>query len=188
MALFKKDSSKQKAPAKKKGGVLGALGIQTEAVPTEQDKQTVEREKNIILAWQFLRTRIDVATHDYYRTGNFSKMEEFVERPALDAIKQHLNELRSSNILWSQPDRKAATQWSFKVMNVEMNKKNQPVRFVIRERYKDYSRHQLVVNGQLTEGTRARGEERVIEATVTVRNGTDYKLHSVRQVREATLS
>jgi hypothetical protein len=35
---------------------------------------------------------------------------------------------------------------------------------------------------------RSNGAERVIEATVIVRNGSSYKLHTVRRVAGATLS
>lgn len=185
MAMFKK-SSKPNDP-KKKGGILGALGIQTEAVPTESDHRDKDREKNIRLAWKYLRSRIDLSIHEYYRSGKFTKLEEFVERPALDALRQELHTLRSENIFWQQPDRQTLTEPEIVVGPVELNKKGQPTKFTIRERFKDYSVHQRVVDQQLVPDARSDGSERVIEATVTVRNGSEYKLHSVRQVRNATL-
>ena len=189
MALFGGNKDKRKPQRKSgRGGFLSALGVKTEPVATVADKKVAEREEQIKVAWKYLRSRIDLAIHEYYRSGTFEKLEEFVERPALDALKQELHALRSENIFWQQPKRQAATEPEYVVVHVELNKQKQPVKFVIRERFKDFSLHQRVVDGELVPESSAPGTERVIEATVSVRDGSSYKLHSVRQVRSASLS
>jgi hypothetical protein len=172
---------------KKSGGFAAALGIKTEAVPTATDKVKDERQKKIQLAWDYLRDRIDKSIHDYYRTGTFDRLEQFVERPALDALKSELSELKAQNIYWHQPDRTVTTQRQIKVISEELNKRGQPTRFVIQERFKDFSVHQRIEPGQLVPEARAPGTERVILATVNVNNGHEYKLHSVILDKGASL-
>ena len=192
MALFRKGNKPK--PARKGGpggGILSAIGITTEPAATEADKKKAEREEQIKAAWWYLRNRIDGAIHDYYKTGTFSKLEQFVERPALDLFKQELHSLRAANIFWQQPHRKTATEPTYTVVHVDFNKDKQPTRFVIRERFRDFSVHQRVVrrDGEqvLIPDSSAPGTERVLEATVTVTGGSSYMLHSVRRVRSATL-
>lgn len=185
MAFMKR--GKQTSGPKQKKGFLDIVGVKTEKVATEEDKRGQEMDQNIMLAWKYLRSRIDLAVHEYYRTGKFTKVEQYVERPALDALKQELHTLRAADIYWQQPDRQSTTEPHVTVVSKELNKRGQPTKFVIQERFRDFSVHQRVVDGSLVPDARADGDEHVIQATVTVRNGAEYRLHSVIKVRGAAL-
>jgi hypothetical protein len=190
MALFgkkEKDQQPQRKPAKR-GGLLSAIGVKTEVVATEKDKKGDDMKEKVVLAWQYLRKRLDDSILDYYKTGEFTKLEEFAEQPILNALKQELYTLRAANIFWEQPERRIQTQPVIVVGPIDTNSGGQPTKFVIRERFKDFSVHKLVVDDNLVPHSRANGEERVIEAVVSVRDGSKYKLHSVRQVRSAVIS
>src|ERR1035437_9573209 len=89
-----------KSSKKKKGGLLSMIGVNSKPAPTHKDLKLEERNEMLKKAWEWLRSRIDGGINDYYRCGNFQKLEEIVERPALDSLKQELMRLRTANILW----------------------------------------------------------------------------------------
>lgn len=171
----------------KKGGLLKAIGINAEAAPTDDALVKKDRHNKIELAWVFLRDRIDKATHEYYRSGSFQQLEQFVERPALDAMKEELTRLREEGIYWHQPDRPVHTNPQFEVVSEQLNKNGQPTRFVIQERFIDHSAFYLIDGSELQPLAANEGEERVVRATVNVRGGSEFRLHSVIEIKSATL-
>jgi len=180
-------SKKGSGPSKDKKGFLDRLGVHVEKVPTPAQERNIDAEDKIKKAWVYLRARIDAGINNYYRKGEWDQLEEFVERPALDALKQELHALRSDNIYWEQPDRKTATEPHLTVMEVKNDVEGRPSEFTIRERFLDFSVLSRVENRSLSPLARSEGTERVIEAVVSVREGSKFKLRSVRQVSGATL-
>lgn len=170
----------------KKKGLLDRIpGIQTEAVPTADQQEATERHDKIRMAWQYLRDRIDKATKHYYATGSFDKLEEFVERPALDLMKEHLTRLRNEGVYWEQPTRQQITEPRIRVVSEELNKRGQPTNFIVEERFKDFSVYsRLQGDGTYLQDARADGRERTIQAHVVVRNATDFRLVSVIEVEQ----
>jgi hypothetical protein len=172
------------ARKKQRKGLLGTLGIKAEPLPSSEDKTRDERHKKIAQAWTYLRDRIDRGIAAYFSEGSAQKLAEHVERPALDALVAELDRLRDAGVVgWAQPDRATVTQPQYKVISEELNEAMQPTKFVIEERFKDFS--ELRSRAGATE--RCPGTERVIQASVSVLRGTEFKLVSVIEVREATL-
>lgn len=172
---------------KKSGSFLDRIGLHVEKAPTPQEERSRERDEQIKAAWVWLRKSIDKGINHYYRSGSFEQLERVVDRPALDALQNELHELRSDNIYWEQPNRQTATEPVITVQDVKMGTDRGISEFTIRERFKDFSTHQRVVDNKLVPDAVANGKERVIEAVVSVRGGSDYKLRSVRQVSSAML-
>jgi hypothetical protein len=172
---------------KKKGGLLRAIGVNAEAAPTDEAVSKRERQSKIELAWVFLRDRIDKASHEYYRSGSFKQLEQFVEKPALDLMKEQLTKLREDNVYWHQPDRQAQTEPRYNVISEQLNKNNQPTSFVIEERFSDHSALYEIAGEELLPLSTNEGQERVIRATVNVRGGSEFLLHSVLEVRSQML-
>lgn len=163
------------------------MGVKAEAAPTEDAVVEKDRHKKIELAWVFLRDRIDKAIHEYYRSGSFQQLEQFVERPALDSMKEELVRLREQNVYWHQPDRPVHTNPQYKVISEQLNKNGQPTSFVIEERFIDQSAFYIIDDRELQPLSVNEGHERVIRSTVHVRGGSEFLLHSVIEVRSASL-
>jgi hypothetical protein len=172
------------AKKKEKGGLMGKLlGVKAKPAPSQDDEERKVRHDRIGRAWAFLRYQIDEAAKEYQSTGSSQKLQQFVERPALDALTKELDKLREAGVVWEQPDRPAVTEPKLEVIDEELNQRNQPVQFVIRERFRDYS----VLHDPQGAEKRCPGEERVIQATVNITNGTEFTLQHVIEVRSATL-
>jgi hypothetical protein len=178
---------KKKSPKRQKGSLLKAIGIDAEAAPTQDDVQRAERHKKIEQAWDFLRTRLDRCVASYYETGSFEELSQFVERPALDSMKQQLIDMRSKGLYWQMPERKVMTQAKYEVVSEELNKRGQPTQFVIEEHFRDHSEILQITDQGLVPISKSDGVDRVIQATVNVRNGQEFKLHSVIAVLDKTI-
>lgn len=165
---------------KNKGGLLGVIGVKTEKLPSADEAKTQKRQEQMVLAWNFLRHRIDFAIHEFYRSGEFAELEKYVERPALDAMKAYLSDLRSRGVYWHQPDRDVRTSPEPRVVpgSEELDRADRPVRFVIEERFQDYSVLLRMHENEWIPDSEAGGVERVIQATVNV-YGRDFKVQSV---------
>jgi hypothetical protein len=175
-------------PKGKRGSLLERVGLQTERVATPSEERDKSRDETIKKAWLYLRGRIDKGIRHYYQTGSWDKLDEFVDRPALDALKQELHTLRQDDIYWEQPDREVNTSPHLTVIDVKTDAEERPIEFVVRERFEDFSVLSHVDGGVATPIAHANGDERVMEVTVSVRDGSKFKLRSVRQVSDATLS
>ena len=174
----------KKTKTRKRRSFTDMIGIKTEAKPSEVEIAREEIEATCKDGYWFLRQMIDRAIVDFYQTGSYARLEEFVERPALDALKEKLNDLRSRKIAWVQPDRaKRKPRLDVVPAGLVLNKAGLPTRFVIEERFVDRSQHHHFVGGQVDRTSECPGRERTIRATVDVRNGQDYTLRSVVEVR-----
>jgi hypothetical protein len=188
MARFGRKEQAPKSSSKKKGGFARAIGLQTEVVASQEQLQDNEMTKKVIQAWVYLRGRIDAGIQNYYKSGDFAAIEEVVEEPALGALKQQLYLLRSQSIHWQQRGKRIDTNPNFVVGEIETTPKGQPTKFTLRERFNDYSVHNYVVDANtVLPHAVANGEERVIEVVVNVIEGRIFRLHSVRQVRDAVI-
>lgn len=172
-----KEAKKKAKGKKKKKGLLERVGVKVEreATPEEADRQ--KREASILKVWEYMRRQIDLGVDEYFKTGESEKLREFVGRPALDALLAHLEQLRSSGLYLSQPERKKLTNPRVSVIS------DSPEQFVVQERFVDGS----VI--QRLDGTAQKAcdsEERVIRATVAV-NGQEFKLLNVIKVQRAEL-
>ena len=186
MARAKKNTNPApKKPAKKGGfSLLNAIGVKTEAKPTDSDRARAEIHATCEDGYWFLRQMIDKAIMDFYKTGSFDKLEQFVDRPALDAMREKLGELRERQILWMQPDRsKRKPHLKIVESGLVLNRQGLPTRFVVEERFVDRSVHQFFEGGQPTQALECPGRERTIRATVDVRDGEHYTLRSVTEIR-----
>jgi hypothetical protein len=175
---------KKKGKKQAGGGWLEKIGIKAEKLPTEDEHKRAERHATIERVWKYLRDRIDRGAIEYFRTGSTDILREFVGRPALDSMLEELERLRNAGVYWVQPDRGARTNPRYAIISEKLNKNNQPERFVIQERFVDHSVLRAV-DGNAEKA--CEGVERVIQATVEVKGGRDFKLLSVIQVKGATL-
>lgn len=175
--------AKTPKPKKSRKSFADMLGLKTEAKQTENDKAQAEIQRLCEDGYWFLRQMLDRAVVDFYRTGEFTKLEELVERPALDALKAQLSDLRSRRILWVQPERsKRKPKLTVIPTGLVTNRRGQPTRFIIEERFVDRSVHQYYVKDEADHQEECPGRERVIRATVDVHNGQTFKLRSVAAV------
>lgn len=184
MALSRNRNRKKDSDKPKKKGLLNAIGVKTAKVATPEQEADKQRDDQIKQAWEYLRAMIDKAVLHYYRTGAVDKLAEFVERPALDDLKAKLETLRERQIFWSQPDRRVRTQPKYDVLaeGLVLGKDGHPSQFVIEERSRDFSVHQHYVDGQAEREQQCPGRDRIIRATVNVRNGQDFTLKSLKRI------
>jgi hypothetical protein len=168
---------------KNKGGFLKMLGIEAEKAPSEEETGKAERQAKIVLAWKYLRDRIDRGVSEYLQTGNSQALQEYVARPAQDTLIAHLDGLRGSGVSWAQPDRPTQTSPEYEVVSEQLNSKGQPTAFVIRETFSDYSILRAA-NGQERQ---ADGGKRSIQAKVEVEGGQHFRLLEVIEVKGKTI-
>jgi hypothetical protein len=168
---------------KNKGGFLKMLGIEAEKAPSEEETSKSDRQAKIVLAWKYLRDRIDRGVAEYLQTGDSQILREYVARPTQDTLIAHLDRLRGSGLAWIQPDRVAQTDPQFEVISEELNSKGQPTSFVIRETFSDYSMIRAADGQERAAG----GEKRSIQAKVEVEGGQHFRLLSVIEVKGATI-
>lgn len=178
-------SSGKKKNKKDTGGgkILKAIGLEAERAPEESEVEKQERHAKIVLAWKYLRDRIDKGTVDYLQNGSDAILREHVQRPALDTLLEHLRRLREQNIMWSQPDRSVLAKSEIEVVSEKLNSRGQPVSFVVRESFLDNS----LLQGPGGAERKASGDKRTIQATVDVENGQEFHLVSVLEVKGKTI-
>jgi len=178
----KGSKEKQSKPPKKKskggGKMLKAIGLEAERAPEEKEVEKADRQAKIILAWKYLRERIDRGVADYLETGSEAILREHVQRPALDTLLEHLRRMKEEGVVWSQPDRQMRSSPEIEVVSEKLNSRGLPTSFVVRESFLDYS---LLRSAQGER--RAEGRRRVLQATVEVEDGQIFQLASVLEVK-----
>lgn len=188
----KKTVKSKDAQAHGIGRGLAKLGVNSEQVKSKDEQAADERHTNILLAWQYLRHMIDKGVKEYYATGVSPILEQHVERPTLDALREHLSELRSQGIYWEQPKRRVATSPQPTIVDEHLDSEGVPVQFTIRERFRDFSLFQQLEQDPMTNETRivderrAEGTERAILATVKVLGDENFRLVTVERATDAT--
>lgn len=170
-------------PKKKKKGFLSLLGIEAEKAPSDDDKAKAERQAKIILAWQYLRDRIDRGVLEYLQSGDSEIIRSHVAQPVQEKMIRHLDNLRSNGLLLEQTDRSTRTKPRFEVVSEQLNSKGMPTMFVIRERFTDFAALRAA-NGQENS---AGGQDRAIQAKVEVEDGQHFRLLDVIEVKGATI-
>ena len=179
----KEDISKGKRKKDTGGGkILKAIGLEAEKAPEEGEVEKQERHAKIILAWKYLRDRIDKGTTEYLQSGSDAILREHVQRPALDTMLEHLRRMREQDLMWSQPDRSVLAKSDIQVVSEKLNSRGQPTSFVVQESFLDNS----VISGGGRE-RRASGDKRIIQASVNVENGQEFHLVSVLEVKGKTI-
>lgn len=185
-----------KAGKQEKGGLmgraLGAAGVQVEEIPTAADNVGRERQETIILAWQYLRAMIDKGVKEFYAAGSSPLLDQHVERPTLDLLKDHLTQLRAQGIYWEQPKRRSSTQPQVKVIDEHLDAEGVPVQFTVQERFRDFSLFQQVefdASGapQVVDERRREGREVAINATVKVMGDDLFRLVAVERADHVIL-
>jgi hypothetical protein len=166
------------------GKTLGAVGVKAEALPSAADAEAIARRQTMVLAWQYLRHMIDKGVKEFYSTGSSPLLEQFVERPTLDALKNYLTDLRSQNIYWEFPKRRAASAQQITVIEEQLDAKKNPMQFTVQERFRDSSFFQLVELGpgnetHVVDARVGEGTERAILATVKVISDSAFQLISL---------
>ena len=174
---------------KDKPSAAERFGLKIEKVATQEEVTKQALHDDIILAYGYVRDRIDHGCNAYYRTGEFSKLEEFVGRPALDMMVDRLQALRSANIYWQQPNRAGRTQPEMRVIpaGLKLDPEGRPLEFIVEERFLDFSVHKRLVDGQFVTDAECAGAPRAIQSKVVVRDGRDFKLVEVIEVKGATI-
>lgn len=174
---------KKKGKEKRKGSFLEKIGLKTKPVPTEDDVARANRYENYERAWNYLRASVDRNVRHYFETGSFDKLGDLFDGPAKEAMLDQLERYRSAGIAWVQPARKERTNQRFRVISEQLDGDDLPQRFVIEERFTDYSELRSM-GGEVKS---ADGKEQVIRATIVVKSADDYRIASVIKVPEATL-
>lgn len=158
------------------------LGIEAEKAPSEEDVHREERHRKIVLAWKYLRDRIDRGSYEYLRSGDSRPLQDFVTRPALDSLIAHLDKLREHELFWEQPERMTRTEPRYEVISEQLDSKNQPTTFIVQETFSDRS----VLSGAGMEKA-APGDTHSIQAKVEVIDGQHFRLLSVIEVKGKTI-
>jgi hypothetical protein len=185
-----KQQAKQQG-GRRLGGLLEKAGVQAEALPSDEERAVRERHNTIIMAWQYLRAMIDKGVKEFYASGEAHLLEEHVERPTLDALKDHLNQLRLQGVYWEQPKRRQSTQPDIKVVDEQLDAENIPVEFTIQERFYDFSLLQKVEFDDagtprgVVDEARGDGQQLVLHARVKVVGDQLFRLVSVERVDHA---
>lgn len=174
-------------PAPASGGLLEALGVSKEAAKTPKSVEEEQLLQQIQQAWQFLRGRIDKAAREYFldKDPQMSMLRKYVEQPALGRMEEWLTSLKQQGLVWAQPKRKNSTDPQFKIIDVQKNAKGRPTRFIVRERWTDKSVFARVDENKNPIAEReSEGVERVVEVTVNVIGGRDWRLASIERISE----
>lgn len=192
----KRAAKPAKAGKAEKGGRLGkalsAAGVQVEEIPTAADNIGRERQETIILAWQYLRAMIDKGVKEFYAAGSSPLLDQHIERPTLDLLKDHLTQLRAQGIYWEQPKRRSSTQPQVTVLDEHLDNEGVPVQFTVQERFHDWSLFQQVefdASGapQVVDERRREGREVAINATVKVMGDDLFRLVTVERADHVIL-
>jgi hypothetical protein len=170
-------------PKKKKKGFLSLLGIEAEKAPSTDEKAKAERQAKVVLAWQYLRDRIDRGVLEYLQSGDSQIIRDHVAQPVQGKMIDHLDRLRANGLVLQQPDRSTRTKPRFEVVSEQLNAKGMPTSFVIRENFTDFSVLQAT-NGQESS---AGGRDRAIQAKVEVEDGQHFRLLEIIEVKGATI-
>jgi hypothetical protein len=188
---------KQKAVQAESGGRLGRAlkkvpGVEAEALPSDEERLARERHQTIIMAWQYLRAMIDKGVKEFYAQGDSPLLEEHVERPTLDALKNHLTDLRAKGIYWEQPKRRQSTHPEVKVIDEQLDGDNIPVEFTVEERFYDFSLFQQIEfdaagGPRVVDERRGEGSQVVLKAKVKVEGDQGFRLVSIERVDHAVL-
>ena len=109
------------------GGILEKVGVDVEKDDTADVAQSKERRELIFKTWEWVRKEIDRGSQLYLQNGDPSVLQEYVARPAYDAMIAHLDSLASQGIIWSQPERKSKTGAKLEFISEKLNSQDQPV-------------------------------------------------------------
>lgn len=165
--------------------IRGAVGVERQPATTAEDRTAAQRHQKIEVAWRWLRTALDRAIDEYFQTGSLSRLEAYMESPALERLVSQLEVMRAQGIGWSQPDRTARSKSTeVRVISERLDSKGLlPVEFVVQESFVDKS---LLVQyderGQVIDQVQSPGERRVLQATVVCLGAQEYRVREVRQV------
>lgn len=185
-------ASKNKPAKQQQKGLFGLLkkvGVEATPAETPADIERLADEKKIKEAWIYLRSQIDRAVHQFYaENGSFTALEEVVDRPALDAIKEHLIRLRENRTYWQQPNRAAETilpGHNDQIIEVIDRKPPDPPKlteFTIQERFIDKSAEYEIAGDQLEFRRRNPGQQRILQCKVAVSQGRYFRLKTVHVI------
>jgi hypothetical protein len=184
----KKQEKKQKEKKKSKdggglfGGILGKVGVDVEKDDSVDEAKIKERRMMIFKTWEWVRKEVDRGSQLYLQNGDPAVLQEYVARPAYDAMIAHLDSLAKQGILWAQPERKIKTEAKLEFVSEKLNSQDQPIEFIVRERFRDFSVYRTS-GGDVV----APGREHVIQGKIEVKNGDQFKLISVTEIKEASL-
>lgn len=195
----KGDSKGYKNVVAKKPGIVEraarGVGVQAEAISSPEAQKT-DRHERIILAWKYLRAKVDQGVIEYYADGSSPILEEYVDPQTLRELKKYLNDLRAKHVYWVFPQRSKVSQSKVTVIDERLGSDQIPVEFTIQERFSDVSAFQLVelkknaagkMVSEVVDERIARGVERAILATVEVVEGREYRIISVKRADHAVL-
>jgi hypothetical protein len=178
------DKPQQPRPAKssKKRGVLGAIGVETEAVKTADRAQAEKNRHNAQRVWKYLRdTALDKALAHYYETGDFSALEEVAEGPALAALKAQHSKIREQGFATYQPDRGETDAEVRVVGDPVTDAQGHVTQFTVQETFNDYAIDAARdSSGALEPVSQADGSRARVRVIVNVyANGSQFKIYQV---------
>lgn len=167
--------------------LLSVVGMEGEPAPTAEDERDSAYEKQMEMAWQWLRSHaLDRAIREFFETGRFDRLRTYAEGPAAERLCAHLSSMREQGIVWvpsSPEDRAAAT---VTIVSHNRDPKTNAIKdFVVQESFLDRSRIAYVdENGTLVEADNGADapERRVMQAHVICDGPQSYKVHELRQV------
>ena len=174
----------RKGEKKQKKSILDRIGVKAKKLPTENEVAAGDRREQMIMAWEFVRDRIDKGCSEYLVTGESETLKAYVGRPARDHLIRHLEDLRQRGVRWAQPDRSTRTNPRYEISGEQLASDGALHKFVVEERFNDNS---IYAYADGSPQAQCPGRERVIQGEIEVESGTVYRLIAVTEVQGATL-
>ncbi len=137
----------------------------------ESEAQAAERaalEQSVATMWDWLRGQVDEGAMEYLTAGSDETLRQCLSGRALEQVLAHLDLLRSRNLLWSFPGRRA---------NAPRIRVDEPVNdhtYVVSEFFSDRSRlehYRHSDDHEPSEIREADGRDVAIQATIHVEDG-----------------
>lgn len=161
--------------------IASKAGIESEEIPTEDERARHEREEKIRLAWLWLRREIDRAINEYFSTGSTERLSSCVVSPAYERLLGQLEVMKSSGQKWSFPDRERS-QPHVEILEEQVDSRGIMTAFSVQERFFDRSVLTIDAGDGRPQEVRGDSTRRVLQATVRCPGTHDYQLQEVRQV------
>lgn len=167
--------------------LLGAVGFDAEPAPTAEDEREREYNEQMVMAWRWLRSHaLDRTISEYFATGRFDHLNEYVIGAAGEHLRAHLSAMREQGIAWKPSSPKQRQDSEVTIVASQYNNEGGVQSFIVQESFLDYSTIAYVnEQGQVVgtnEANLTNPERRVLHARVICDGPQNYRLSELKQV------
>lgn len=167
--------------------LLSAVGMDAQPAPTAEDEREREYNDQMIMAWRWLRSHaLDRTIAEYFATGSFEHLNEYVVGTAGEHLRAHLAAMREQGIAWRPSSPKQRQDAEVTIVASQYNRDGGVQAFVVQESFLDHSTIAYVnEHGQVigtNEDNLTNPERRVLHAKVICDGPQTYRLSELKQV------